>query len=380
MTSDVVVLQSNHLEKLLGLLQAQGYTTVGPVVRDQAIVYDQIRSLTDLPLGVGDLQEKGVYRLRERGDAALFGYTVGPQSWKKYLYPPRELLQLAEKTASGLQIQAPQAEVPKYALIGVRGCELRAIQIQDKVFLEGPYRDTFYQQRREQVFILAVHCTEPGNTCFCVSMQAGPVAGPGYDLSLTEMLNASEPYYLARAGTVRGQELLDNCSQDQAPAESIAREADLWAQAETRMGRQIDQLQARQLLQSQYLSEHWQNVGARCLSCTNCTMVCPTCFCSSMQEVTDLTGNRSERWREWASCFSLDFTYTAGRPIRQSPGSRYRQWISHKLSSWQEQFNSPGCVGCGRCISWCPVGIDLTEEIEALSQLQVNTKEVTDGN
>jgi len=380
MQAEVRLLQRSDLAQLLQSLQAAGYLTVGPVVRDQAIVYDELASLADLPQGFGDSQDPGTYRLRKRTDLALFGYTVGPQSWKKYLYPPRQLLMKAEKTAKGLQIQAPEEVIPKYALIGVRGCELSAIQIQDRVFLDGPYSDPFYRQRREQVFILAVNCTEPGQTCFCASMQTGPAAGPGYDLALTEMLESPEPVYLVRAGTARGEALLQSLSAVTADPEQIQHESELWSQASQKMGRNLDPEQARKVLQQQYDSPYWQALGERCLSCGNCTLVCPTCFCSGVQEVTDLTGTSSERWREWDSCFSLNFTYTAGRAIRQSTGSRYRQWLSHKLSSWYDQFDSSGCVGCGRCITWCPVGIDLTQEITHLNKIQALEEGNVDGN
>ncbi len=94
--------------------------------------------------------------------------------------------------------------------------------------------------------------------------------------------------------------------------------------------------------------------------------MCPTCFCTDTEDVTDLTGDHAERWRRWDSCFSLDFSFVHGGTIRSSTRSRYRQWLTHKLGTWWAQFGESGCVGCGRCIAWCPVGIDLTEEVAAL--------------
>jgi len=95
-------------------------------------------------------------------------------------------------------------------------------------------------------------------------------------------------------------------------------------------------------------------------------MVCPTCFCSTVEDTTDLSGLHAERWRKWDSCFTLDFTYIHGGSIRREGASRYRQWITHKLAHWHDQFGSSGCTGCGRCITWCPVGIDITEEARAI--------------
>jgi ferredoxin len=99
-------------------------------------------------------------------------------------------------------------------------------------------------------------------------------------------------------------------------------------------------------------------------------MVCPTCFCSTVSEVSDLAGDHVERHRQWDSCFNLEFTYMNGGMVRDNTRNRYRQWLTHKLATWIDQFGSSGCVGCGRCIAWCPVGIDLTEEVSAIREGQ----------
>jgi formate hydrogenlyase subunit 6/NADH:ubiquinone oxidoreductase subunit I len=140
------------------------------------------------------------------------------------------------------------------------------------------------------------------------------------------------------------------------------------AAAATRMGREMPVGDIRALLQDSRESPHWQDVADRCLTCGNCTMVCPTCFCTTTEDVSDLTGEHVERSERWASCFELDFSYLHGGSVRSSGASRYRQWITHKLSSWHEQFGGSGCVGCGRCIAWCPVGIDITAEVASLAE------------
>jgi sulfhydrogenase subunit beta (sulfur reductase) len=122
----------------------------------------------------------------------------------------------------------------------------------------------------------------------------------------------------------------------------------------------------RELLAASHEAARWDDVASRCLTCGNCTMACPTCFCTTVEDVTDLSGDHAERWQSWASCFELDFSRLHGGPVRASGVSRYRQWLTHKLGTWHDQFGSSGCVGCGRCIVWCPVGIDLTEEVAAL--------------
>jgi Fe-S-cluster-containing hydrogenase component 2 len=111
-------------------------------------------------------------------------------------------------------------------------------------------------------------------------------------------------------------------------------------------------------------------VAERCLTCGNCTMVCPTCFCTTTEDLTDLADGSGQRSQRWASCFETDFSYLHGGSVRVSGESRYRQWITHKLSTWHDQFGSSGCVGCGRCIAWCPTGIDITAEVGRLAELR----------
>jgi Fe-S-cluster-containing hydrogenase component 2 len=113
----------------------------------------------------------------------------------------------------------------------------------------------------------------------------------------------------------------------------------------------------------------WDDVAERCLSCTNCTLVCPTCFCFAVEDVNSLDGERAERTQRWDSCFTLGHSMLHGAgSVRGDTRSRYRQWLTHKLSTWWDQFDESGCVGCGRCISWCPAGIDLTEEVAAIAR------------
>ncbi len=138
------------------------------------------------------------------------------------------------------------------------------------------------------------------------------------------------------------------------------------------MGRSMDTSGIKELLYRNLDHPCWENVASRCLTCANCTMVCPTCFCAAVEDTTDLTGERAERWRRWDSCFTMDFSYIAGGSVRSSPKARYRQWMTHKLASWIDQFGTSGCVGCGRCITWCPVGIDITEEVRAIRETPVH--------
>ena len=360
------IIDRNSLELLFEVLKHRGFSLVGPTVRDGAIIYDELTSTADLPVGWTDEQEGGTYRLKRRTDGALFGYVVGPHSWKKFLHPPIRRLLKARREGSSFQIVTEDEEAPRFAFIGVRSCELHAIAIQDKVFIDGKYVDASYKLRRENAFIIAINCGQAGGTCFCVSMNTGPKATFGFDLALTEVLENNRHYFVVEVGTEFGAEILREVPHEQANAEDAATAERIVAKTAGEMGRTLDTTDIKDLLYQNYEHPRWDNVAARCLTCGNCTMVCPTCFCTTVEDVTDLKGEHAERWQKWDSCFTMDFSYIHGGSVRSSAKSRYRQWMTHKLATWIDQFGTSGCVGCGRCITWCPVAIDITEEVRAI--------------
>jgi ferredoxin len=354
------------LQTLLEALARRGYTLIGPTVRDGAIIYDEIESTTDLPIGWTDEQEAGKYRLKRRKDGAYFGYNVSPTAWKKFLHPPRLRLWGARRKGSSYQFIEDQAAPPPQAFIGMRACELHAMAIQDRVFLEGPYVDPDYQARRANTFVVAVNCGQAGGTCFCVSMGTGPKATREFDLALTEILDGARHIFVVEVGTEAGAAVLRDVPHTPATPDDDRAAARIVEQAAQHMGRSLDTTGIKELLYSNFENPRWDKVAERCLSCANCTMACPTCFCIAVEDVSDLTGERNERWRRWDSCFTVDHSYIHGGSIRQSPKARYRQWMMHKLATWIDQFGTSGCVGCGRCIIWCPAAIDITEEAAAI--------------
>lgn len=356
------IIQRPEFGSLITAIQESGYSVIGPVRHDGAIIYDIVNSDADLPAGWTDEQEAGRYRLLKRTDQALFGYVVGPYAWKRFLHPPRTKLFDADRNGNSFTVKPNVETNPRFAFLGVRACELKAIQIQDKVLLGGPFSDPIYAARRQDVLLIAVQCTQAGKTCFCVSMNSGPRVKSGFDLALTEVLDKDAHYFVVECGSDRGAEILAKVKQTHATSEHIEKAHRLSEIAASQMGRNLETAGLPALLERNMEHPRWAEVAARCETCANCTMVCPTCFCSTVEDVSDLTGNHAERWRRWDSCFNLDFSYIHGGPARTSAPSRYRQWLTHKLGTWQDQFGTSGCVGCGRCITWCPVGIDITEE------------------
>jgi ferredoxin len=361
------VIDRQGLDDLLAALARQGLKVIGPTVRDQAIVYEQIASTTDLPEGWTDEQEGGTYRLRRREDGALFGFNVGPNSWKSHLFPATLKLWHSRRGDDGeISFEEEEREDVDYAFIGVRSCDLAAIGIQDRVFVGNGYTDPDYESRRRGAFIVAVNCGKAGNTCFCVSMETGPKAKSGFDLALTELLEDGDHRFLVEVGSKRGAELLAGLGSRPAQEPDTGAAAEVSELCASEMGRELDTDGIKELLYRNIEHPRWDEVSERCLSCGNCTLVCPTCFCSDVVDVSDLAGEQAERVRRWDSCFTLDHSHVHAGSVHNSPSSRYRQWMTHKLATWIDQFGTSGCVGCGRCITWCPVAIDITEEAAAI--------------
>lgn len=365
------LLPTSSFQRLLDALEARNYRVVGPAVRDGAVMWDTIRQVADLPIGWRDIQEPGCYRLEQTGTTRIFDVVHGPQSLKPFTFAPREQLLVIEKKNGRVSAQPTLPKSERVAVLGARACDLAGLAIQDRVFLNDAYRDPYYAVRREGLFVIAVNCTRALATCFCASMDSGPRAHSGFDLALTE----SNEVFLVEAGSAAGQEMLSALTLAPATAAQIresGRQIETCASSQTR---QLDRSHLPQALYDAHEHPRWDDVAARCLACGNCTMVCPTCFCHAVEEVPDLTHSHSEHNRLWDSCFTQDHGYIHGKNLRPTIKDRYRMWLTHKLASWIDQYETSGCVGCGRCITWCPVGIDLTEELPALLKPSTPSKE-----
>ncbi|MBN1440572.1 MAG: 4Fe-4S dicluster domain-containing protein [Anaerolineales bacterium] len=363
-----VALPKDQLDPLLSRLRDKGYRTIGPRIRDDAVVYEPIEGLADLPRGLTSVQEAGRYRIVASGNQRYFDITPGAQSWKQFFFPPRVSLLEFQKNGGWKKHSATES-APRLALVGVRPCELAAIEIQDRAFLREDFTDPIYRDRRKNAFLVAVNCLHPCGTCFCASMGTGPKASGGFDLCLTEL----DEVFLVEIGTDAGLEMLKGLPLKAADKADVQKAEAGLASAKERMGRTLEIGDLPDLLLKNLEHPEWQAVAARCMSCSSCTLVCPTCFCWDTQDRTSLDGAHTERQRVWDSCFNPGYSHQAGGNTRPTTRSRYRQWLTHKFGSWKEQYGVLGCVGCGRCITWCPVKIDVTEEIAALRKEEVRS-------
>lgn len=361
-----MVLRAEHMDALFAALKKEGYTIIGPTVRNNAVVVAEITGSRDLPQNVRDIQTAGAYRLGRRKRAGWFSFAAAADSYKRFLVPPEQCLWRLQRTDRGFAAADRPRKIPRYALFGVRPCDLKAIAVLDRIFAGATCADPEYVARRRRAFIVAANCTQPAATCFCTTMGSGPKAQAGFDLALTELTEPSH-VLLLEAGSAKGEALL-RMLPVAAPSRALSARAEEALAAAGNMAQRFDKGRVRRDLIANPEHPRWREVANRCLACGNCTLVCPTCFCSRAFERIEPHGRKSERWRAWDSCFSDHHSYIHGGSVRATIRSRYRQWLTHKLGYWHAQFGVDGCVGCGRCITWCPAAIDLTQEARTITR------------
>ncbi|MGQ9782310.1 MAG: 4Fe-4S dicluster domain-containing protein [Nitrososphaeria archaeon] len=346
---------------ILGNLKLKGYKVVGPKLKNNAIIFSEVDSIKDLPIGYVDTQGPGKYEVKKSGES-FFSYVNGPFSLKNFLYPSEVDLLKVEKKGNKIHVLPNTNFAEKRAFIGIRSCDLSALKVLDKTLLGYEYIDERYKLLRNGIFILGVNCVRAGENCFCASMNTGPKLGDGFDLALTEM----EDGFLLEVGSAEGEKMLDGVELRRASEYEVHKAGELIERASKAMTKKVNTLNLKNVLYNQLTNQRWNDVAKRCLSCGNCTMVCPTCFCNDVFDDNDVKSGVTTRKRIWDSCFNVEFAETTAGNVRPTIKDRYRQWLMHKMAYWVDQFGTFGCVGCGRCITWCPVGIDITEEVRAL--------------
>ena len=356
-------LTHQHFQQLIDALLADAWTCIGPVVRNDVIEFHEFTHVDELPRGVEDRQSPGHYELIQAEHNRYFSWASTSQTVKPLTFAPYEPLWRCSRSDTGeLVFETHQHEPPAIAVLGIHACDLAALKLQRQHFVDKAPPDDAFKARDDRLFIIAVECSHAADTCFCASTGDGPNVRDGYDIVLHEL----DDGFLVRSGSKRGDAILDNCTLQDIRDLQMAQAA---KQTETVIQRQQRSLPAGdvpQRLMHNLQHSHWHDIAQRCLACGNCTAVCPTCFCHQQHDDYDITAGTSTHSREWSSCFTHDHGYLAGFNLRSQIDHRYRQWLTHKFASWHDQYGRSGCTGCGRCITWCPVGIDVTRELAVL--------------
>ncbi|MEJ5338682.1 MAG: 4Fe-4S dicluster domain-containing protein [Aquificaceae bacterium] len=351
------LLSLEGLEELFERLK-KAYRVIAPELGEGVIVFSEVDRFERLPLGYRNVEGPGFYALEKA--QGYFTYTHPYNSPRSFLHPPELTLMRVRRENGRLAFETSLPE-GKLCLFDVRACDLSALKVLDLVFLhKNPHPDPYYASLRKDLFVVAVNCTYATATCFCTTMGTGPEVKEGYDLLITELREG----FLLEAGSERGDKILASVER-KIPAEDrhFEEKKERLRKTEDMMKIHFEREGLPQRLYGRMESVYWEHTERRCLACTSCTQACPTCFCFDILEKNDLKLRESQRVRVWDSCFSPSFATVHRFNLRQSVHSRYRQWLMHKFAYWMDQFETFGCVGCGRCITWCPVGIDVREEV-----------------
>ncbi|MBI3746316.1 MAG: 4Fe-4S dicluster domain-containing protein [Chloroflexi bacterium] len=362
-------LPRDRFDDLLQALAAGGRRVVGPTVADGAIVFADLERAADLPAGLTLATAPGRARLEPLpagpGARRTFQYTVSGEGIKKFTFPSRvDALSMTTDLAGTVRVkvEAPAEPVP-LAVVGARACDLAALAVHDRVLIGGPAVDPDYAARRSDLLVVAVECALASSTCFCATMGTGPEVTTGADLVLAEL----DDGFVVRAPSAAGGRIVESLGLAPAAPERVGKAAAQTAAARVAMGTDAIPANARDLLLANLEHPRWEAIAERCIACANCTLVCPTCFCTGQTVTSGFDGVTSTAARTWDSCFTDGFTQVAGGNFRPRHQDRYRQWMTHKFATWFDQFGTSGCIGCGRCVAWCPVGIDVRAELTAFA-------------
>lgn len=360
------ILSKKQLKQLFALLKQEAFSLIGPVVKDGVISYEEVPVLEELASSVQDKQSPAFYSLKKTNKPYFFSYANGFSSLKKFFFPAqRELFSLKRDKNKRFNIFYPDKPNKKLAFFGIKPCDLAALVVQDKIFMEGDYQDIYYQNLRKNSFIVVANCTHPSENCFCTSFNTGPAVKnkESLDISLTEILEADKHYFIAEAFSERAREYFRKLKVPLAKEKDKKMFNKTIEKSARKIKKRVNEEEIKKFFPLSYENYYWREIGKRCLGCGNCTLVCPSCFCSTVLEKSNIGATEAERVKVWDSCFNVEFSYIHPAAVRKNIYSRYRQWLMHKFFNWYKQFKTSGCVGCGRCISWCPVGIDVRDEV-----------------
>ncbi len=357
-------LSRNNFQSLIDYLVEQDYSVIAPTIKQDAIHYQPIHHIDEMVCSYHEQSSAGSYQLVKDQSGKYFNWSNGVSCLKPWFFKPHETLWQLNLNKTPPQYQAIIPKEQKKAFIGVRACDLAALQLQDQHFLQDKYLHQQYHANRQQSIFIAVHCAAPSTNCFCTSTEDGPECSQGFDIVMTEL----ESGFILQGENTFSQKLIDHLPVETVSKQSWQEQDDILKRAKQKIQRAFNPEKVAKKLQQRLHDNIWQDIAEKCLACGNCTLVCPSCFCSKQGDEMPLAGNKVEHIQYWDSCFSEQHSYLGGIVIHQNIADRYKQWINHKLNWWFEQYGRSGCVGCGRCISWCPTGIDFFQQARALTE------------
>ncbi len=341
-----MILQKKSLAPWLAKLA--GYDIYAPVRQDDNWNYARVKDVGTLDLD----------------------YPNTVQSLKPIIFPQHETFLEFAASEDGTPVMREVVPEPNpFLVLGVRPCDARALRLYDKVF-GGDIKDPYYWKRREKAILLGLACSVPPSpNCFCPTVDGSPFSTEGLDILMTDL---GDRYYVTSL-TPKGEKLLAaEKTVFKAPAAADKRAVTrMKSESEKRINRQVEQLaEVPPKLAGMFEASLWDEEAMGCLRCGICTYLCPTCHCFDIaDELRSSSPLKGLRIRNWDTCQFPDFTmHSSGHNPRPDKASRLRQRILHKFHYFVVNHEAYQCTGCGRCISLCPVGIDIIEVLDKVRE------------
>ncbi len=306
----------------------------------------------------GLMEQQAVFAPVKNGDFTQFQQInqadeLDLESTHNTRYPPKALFQPQSEPLFEFRdgkFVSLLGEIQPRIIFGIRPCDVHALQLLDTVFNAEGAQDPYWLAKREKTTIITLGCEQPCSTCFCTSVGGSPFDRRGSDLLLTDMGD----HYALEAITDRGKALVQ--SMPSASADQTDDVNKVQSKAEASLPKTFDSTGIRDKLYQLFSSNYWEKMQQSCLGCGVCTYLCPTCFCFDIVDEKQ----RSQRVRNWDTCMFRVYTQEAsGHNPRPTKLERTRQRIMHKYAYWLDNINEIGCTGCGRCVRYCPVNLDI---------------------
>lgn len=335
------IISQQNLEKLVEKLSAE-YDVFAPVVRDKFSEFSPVKNLKECNLEILN--------------------TTKPL--KQLFLPQSERLFSIERDGEKVTLDSRGPLKKKRIILGAKSCEVKGLELLANVYGSAEHPDELFLDRKKNTIIIGLTCDKPADTCFCIALGVNPVEEKGMDIVLTK-INGE---FVIKSFTRQGEDLLKEYGNllEDASKEELDKKKKLEEVIPGKQNVSLDLSGIKSKLDNGFDHPVWEEENLRCIACGACAYLCPVCQCFDIHDETG-KGGALARYRTWDTCMSPDFTQMAGgHNPRAKKRNRFRQRFMHKFKYYPDLFNTPGCTGCGRCIQFCPVNIDIVELLKKL--------------
>ena len=309
-------------------------------------------------------EDNVLFKPVQKGTTFLTTFANTKNAPKNFMFPRSELLLKYTRTPKGVQFASDAPEAQRTVLFGARPCDARSFALLDMLFDQEKWKDPYYIDKRAKTTVIALACAHPPYaSCFCTSVGGSPTSSDGADILLTDL----GENYLAEFITEKGAKLLSYFGDSKADKAADKAKEKIAGESAGEIKVKIPAKEIKPWLDANFEHPFWATIHQKCLACGTCTYLCPTCHCFDISD--EMKGADGKRIRNWDSCmFPLFTKETSGHNPRSSQKERWRQRAMHKFRYYVDNFGAIACVGCGRCVMYCPVNIDIRKIVEDISK------------